>query len=97
MINKGHTFSDGDEVTAAKLNNLVDNATITAGTVNPNVLDSSQPVNASAYNVGGTTVIDSSRNIQNAAYVSGTSFRVGATEVIDSSLNITNVGTVNAG
>ena len=97
MINKGHTFSDGDEVTAAKLNNLVDNATITAGTVNPNVLDSSQPVNASAYNVGGTTVIDSSRNIQNAADVSASSFSVGATQVIDSSLNITNAGTVNAG
>lgn len=97
MINKGHTFSDGDEVTAAKLNNLVDNATITAGTVNPNVLDSSQPVNASAYNVGGTTVIDSSRNIQNAADVSASSFSVGATEIIDSSRNIQNAGTVNAG
>ena len=27
-ISKGHTFSDGDTVTAAKLNNLVDNATL---------------------------------------------------------------------
>lgn len=32
-ISKGHTFTDGETVTAAKLNNLVDNATITSGTV----------------------------------------------------------------
>ena len=32
-ISKGHTFTDGETVTAAKLNNLVDNATITSDTV----------------------------------------------------------------
>lgn len=32
-LSKGHTFTDGETVTAAKLNNLVDNATITSDTV----------------------------------------------------------------
>lgn len=32
-ISKGHTFTDGETVTAAKLNNLVDNATITSDTI----------------------------------------------------------------
>lgn len=33
VITKGHTFANGDQVTAAKLNNLADNATFASGAV----------------------------------------------------------------
>ena len=33
VLSKGHTFANGDQVTAAKLNNLADDATFTSGAV----------------------------------------------------------------
>ena len=33
FLTKGTTFTTGDTVTAANLNNLVDNATVTAGSI----------------------------------------------------------------
>lgn len=33
ILVKGHTFSDGDQITSTKLNNLVDNATFASGAV----------------------------------------------------------------
>lgn len=99
------SFSSGDSVTSAKLNNIVSGLTMDAGTladadvsssaaIAPSKLDVTAAFNMGSGQIGGTTFIDGSRNLTNIGTVScgsiTSSGTVTATSTISgSSLSIT--------
>jgi hypothetical protein len=72
-LSKGHTFTDGETVTAAKLNNLVDNATITSDTITEAMIkDGAVTANKLAANsVTGANISSNSINLTSLSNASG--------------------------
>lgn len=102
------TFTSGQQVTAADLNNIMSSSAIAAGAIvnadvnasagiNLSKLETTDTMNAAAYQVGGTTVIDASQNLTNIAAATMTGLTTTDTLSVTDTAYIGGIFTVAAG